>query len=49
MNFSEKRRLSRLLSLVLVLALSVTLLAGCGSKKEDAPENDTANSGLNLD
>lgn len=49
MNFSEKRRLSRFLSLTLVLVLSVTLLAGCGKKKEEAPENDTANSGLNLD
>ena len=49
MNFSEKRRLSRLLSLILVLALSVTLFAGCSKKKEDTPENDTSNPGLNLD
>ena len=46
MNFSKTHKFSKLLSLVLVMAMMTTLFAGC--KKNEAPE-DTSNPGLNLD
>lgn len=46
MNFSETRKLSRLLSLVLVLVMMTTLFAGC--KKSDTT-GDTTEPKLNLD
>jgi len=45
MNFSNNRKFSKLLSLILVLTLMTTLFAGC--KKQDLPE-DTEEAGLNL-
>lgn len=48
MNFSNYRKLSRLLSLILIITMLCTLFAGC--KKEEDPENTTPNTipGLNL-
>lgn len=48
MNFSNYRKLSKLLSLILILTILCTLFAGC--KKEEQPQNSTPNTipGLNL-
>ena len=45
MNFSNNRKFSKLLSLILVLVMMTTLFAGC--KKTEEPE-DTSDAGLNL-
>ena len=46
MNFSYMKKVSKLLSLILVLVLMSTLFAGCW-KKDTTPE-DTSGPGLNL-
>ena len=46
MNFSDNRKFSRLLSLILVLALMTTLFAGC---KKDDNTGDTSEPNINLD
>lgn len=45
MNFSNNRKLRKLLSLILVMVMTITLFAGC--KKNEEPE-DTSEAGLNL-